>query len=119
VLYAHLAQLRRQHPSDQSEDGFVTLAELDHSRQQLLQHYATLYNPYSGRVEMVRKQWDKALPGDNVRSHIASINCKIRQAIPDTTQALYYLISSEGDYGNTRYGLHLPPEKILFVPEKR
>lgn len=115
VLYAHLAQLRSQ-SSTQGNDGFVTLAELEAQHQALLQHYARLYQPHSGRVERLHQQWAKGFPRDSVRSHFATINHKMHQAIPDATQVLFYRVSSEGAYGNTRYGLRLPPEKIMLEP---
>jgi CRISPR-associated protein (TIGR02584 family) len=119
VLYAHLGQLRRQSAPDRDGDGFVTLAELDEKRHELLQRYARLYSSSSGRVEALRKQWARAFPRDSIRSHFANINRKLQHIIPDVTHALFYRVSSEGAYGNTRYGLRLPAEKIEIRPEER
>jgi CRISPR-associated protein (TIGR02584 family) len=112
VLYAKLAQLRRHPPPGQGGDGFVSLAELETRREALLQHHARLYQPHSGRVEALRRQWARDFPRDSVRSHFANINRMLQQAIPDVMQRSYYQVSSVRAYGNTRYGLRLPPEKI-------
>jgi hypothetical protein len=118
VLYVHLVQLRRQSAANREDDGFVTLAELEEKRDELLQRYARLYSSSSGRVEALRRQWARAFPRDSIRSHFANINRKLQHAIPDVTHALFYRVSSEGAYGNTRYGLRLPAEKIELRPEE-
>jgi CRISPR-associated protein (TIGR02584 family) len=112
VLYAQLAQIRLQQSQAQPGDGFVTLDELEARQDELLQHYASLYGTHAERVTSLRRQWARGWPRDSIRSHFATINRKIQQAVPDKAQAVFYRVESEGPYGKTRYGLRLPPGKI-------
>ncbi len=79
---------------------------------ELLQHYASLYGAHAERVALLRQKWARGWPRDSIRSHFATINRKIHQAIPDKAQAVFYRVESEGPYGKKRYGLRLPPGKI-------
>lgn len=112
VLYAQLAQIRLQQAHVQPGDGFVTLDELEALQDELLRHYASLYGTHAERVAALRQQWARGWPRDSIRSHFATINRKIQQAVPDKAQAVFYRVESEGPYGQTRYGLRLPPGKI-------
>ena len=78
----------------------------------LLQHYASLYGTHAERVTLLRQKWARGWPRDSIRSHFATMNRKIQQAIPDKAQAVFYRVESEGPYGKTCYGLRLPPGKI-------
>ena len=112
VLYAQFAQIRLQQARTHPDEGFVTLDELEARQDELLQHYVSLYGTHAGRVTSLRQQWARGWPRDSIRSHFATINRKIQQAVPDKAQAVFYRVESEGPYGKTRYGLRLPPEKI-------
>jgi hypothetical protein len=112
VLYAQLAQIRLQQAHAHPGDGFVTLDALEAMQDELLQHYASLYGTHAERVKSLRQQWDRGWPRDSIRSHFATINRKIQQAVPDKAQAVFYRVESEGPYGKTRYGLRLPLGKI-------
>jgi hypothetical protein len=108
--WLHLQQAAQKSPK--GSDGFVTLAELEERRDNLLQHHARLYQPHSGRVEALRRQWARGFPRDSIRSHFTKINRTLQRTIPDVTQRAFYQVSSDRSYGNTRYGLRLPPGKI-------
>jgi hypothetical protein len=110
VLYAQLARAKVQQA--ERGDGFLSLDDLDGMRDELLRRYAQFYAMHSGRVDALRRQWNTGLPRDSVRSHFANINRKILEAVPDRSQAQFYMVDSEGQYGATRYGLRLPLEKI-------
>ena len=112
VLYAQFAQIRLQQAHAHPDEGFVTLDVLEARQDELLQHYASLYGTHAGRVTSLRQQWARGWPRDSIRSHFATINSKIQQAVPDKAQAVFYRVESEGPYGKTRYGLRLPPGKI-------
>ena len=112
VLYAQFAQIRLQQAHTHPDEGFVTLDELEARQDELLQHYVSLYGTHAGRVTSLRQQWARGWPRDSIRSHFATINRKIQQAVPDKAQAVFYRVESEGPYGKTRYGLRLPPGKI-------
>jgi CRISPR-associated protein (TIGR02584 family) len=114
VLYSQLAQSRLRSVQPERDDGFVTLDELENMQEALLQRYESLYGPHAERVAMLRKKWAQGMPWDSVRSHFANINRKISTTIPDVAQAVFYRISSERLYGRTRYGLRLPPGKIVL-----
>lgn len=115
VLYAHLASSRIKPAA--GGKGFLSLDEIDGRREELLQRYERLYGMYSGRVDALRKKWATGIPRDSVRSHFANINRKIREVVPDRSQAQFYMVDSEGGYGATCYGLRLPPEKIEIREE--
>jgi hypothetical protein len=112
VLYAQFAQIRLQQARTHPDEGFVTLDELEARQDELLQHYVSLYGTHAGRVTSLRQQWARGWPRDSIRSHFATINRKIQQAVSDKAQAVFYRVESEGPYGKTRYGLRLPPGKI-------
>lgn len=112
VLYAQLAQIRLQRADVPAEAAFVTLDELEELKEELLHRYVRLYGEHAGRVASLRQQWARGWPRDSIRSHFAAINRKIAQAVPDSTQADLYRVVSAGPYGQTRYGLRLPPGKI-------
>src|SRR5262249_27151100 len=112
ALYAQLAQIRSQQSEAHPGAGFVTLDELEAVHEEVLQHYASLYGARAERVALLRKKWDRGWPRDSIRSHFSNINRKIHQAIPDKAQSVFYRVESEGPYGQTRYGLRLPPGKI-------
>jgi hypothetical protein len=52
-----------------------------------------------------------------VRSHFANINRKIRQALSDPAQAVWYQVDRAGPYGQKRYGLRLAPANIELREE--
>lgn len=112
VLYAQFAQIRLQQASAHPGDGFVTLDELEAMQDELFHHYASLYGTHAQRAASLRQKWARGWPRDSIRSHFATINGKIQQAVPDKAQAVFYRVESEGPYGKTRYGLRLPPGKI-------
>jgi hypothetical protein len=115
VLYAQLAMARRQQAG--RGNGFLSLDELDSMQDELLRRYERLYARNSERVKTLRQKWTTGFPRDSVRSHFANINRKIREAVPDRSEALLYMVESEGEYGATRYGLRLPPEKMEIREE--
>ena len=112
VLYAQFAQIRLQQAHARPGDGFVTLDELEAMQDELLRHYASLYGTHAERVTSLRQRWARGWSRDSIRSHFATMNRKIQEAIPDKAQAVFYRVESEGPYGKTRYGLRLPPGKI-------
>jgi CRISPR-associated protein (TIGR02584 family) len=119
ILYAHLARLRLDHLQSLQGEGFVTLDDLEQAQDELLRRHAGLYSPHAERVATLRRQWARGFPRDSIRAHFAHINRQMRRLIPDPTLAVFYRISSERGYGNTRYGLRLPREKITLPEEER
>ena len=112
VLYAQFAQIRLRQAHVHPEGSFVTLDELEAMQDELLRHYASLYSTHAERVTSLRQKWARGWSRDSIRSHFATMNRKIEEAIPDKAQAIFYRVESEGPYGKTRYGLRLPPGKI-------
>src|SRR5262245_33703738 len=112
VLYAQLAHLRVRQNQHRQGDGFVTLNDLDAMRDILLQRYERLYGQYSERVAAQRRRWQNGIAPESLRQHFAKINRKLQTHLPNGEQMLYYRVDSQGQYGETRYGLRLPPDKI-------
>jgi CRISPR-associated protein (TIGR02584 family) len=110
VLYARLALAKVQQVG--RGDGFLSLKELNGKREAMLVRYEGLYGAYSGHVENLRHAWEKGIPPARLRSRFSKINGKIRKAVPGNVQVARYLVASDRRYGATRYGLHLPPERI-------
>jgi CRISPR-associated protein (TIGR02584 family) len=110
VLYAQLAQARIQQMG--RGDGFLSLKELNGTRQAMLLRYERLYGVYSGHVENLRQSWEKRIRPARLRPHFSKITRKIRQAVPSNIEVSFYEVTSERRYGATRYGLRLPPELI-------
>lgn len=112
VLYAQFAHTRVQQNQHRQGDGFVTLNDLDAMRETLLERYERLYGQHSERVAALRRRWHNGIASESLRQHFAKINRRIQTHIPNRAQAMYYQVESQGQYGETRYGLRLPPEKI-------
>jgi CRISPR-associated protein (TIGR02584 family) len=110
VLYAELARARLQQVG--RGDGFLNLKELNGKREAMLLRYERLYSTHSGHVENLRQAWDKRIPPTRLRSSFSKISRKIREAVPDSIEVSFYVVTSIGSYGATRYGLLLPPERI-------
>jgi CRISPR-associated protein (TIGR02584 family) len=109
VLYAQLAIARAQRMG--RADGFLSMKELNSQRAAMLTRYEQIYGSYSGHVENLHHAWEKGIPPARLRSHFAKIKRKIRHAVPGHVEVSFYEVTS-GGYGTTRYGLHLPPERI-------
>jgi CRISPR-associated protein (TIGR02584 family) len=109
VLYAQFALARRQR---QGEDGFLSLDELDALRGTMLQRYRQLYGEHSGHVEALQRLWREGIPPDRLRSHLSNLKRKVKRKLGDRPQTSYYVVTSKGPYGATRYGLQLPAELI-------
>jgi len=112
VLYAQLAHLRVRQTQHRQGDGFVTLDDLDAMREILLQRYERLYGQHSERVAALRRRWQNGIAPESLSQHFAKINHKLQTRLSNREQILYYQVESQGQYGETRYGLRLPPEKI-------
>jgi CRISPR-associated protein (TIGR02584 family) len=110
VLYAQLALARIQREG--RGDGFLSVKELNGKREAMLGRYEQLYGAYSGHVENLRQAWEKRIPPARLRSRFSKISRKIKQAVPGGIEVERYVVSSDGGYGATRYGLRLPPERI-------
>lgn len=115
VLYAQFAAARMQRQG--SAEGFLSLADLDGLRPAMLRRYSRLYGPYSGRVEALEKKWEEYIPPEGFQMHRSKINKKIREALDEGTDASFYLITGQGGYGATRYGLLLLPKLIDLQEE--
>jgi len=112
VLYAQLAQAKMQTVHTGLAGGFMSLDDLDGMREAMLQRYERVYGAFSERVEALRRTWKERIPPESLRSHVSTINRKIRRAVSDEAQAAFYIVDSEGEYGATRYGLRLHPGSI-------
>jgi len=110
VLYTQLALAKMQ--QEGRGDGFLSVKELNGKRDAMLRRYEQLYGAYSGHVENLRQAWEKRIPSARLRSRFSKISRKIKQAVPDSIEVERYVVSSDGRYGATRYGLRLPPEWI-------
>jgi CRISPR-associated protein (TIGR02584 family) len=110
VLYTQLALAKMQ--KEGHGDGYLSVKELNARREAMLRRYQQFYGPYSGHVENLRQAWEKRIPPERLRSRFSKINRKIRQAVADGIDVESYVVSSNGRYGATRYGLRLPPERI-------
>ncbi len=109
VLYTQFAEARAHRSG---EKGFLSLDEIDCMRGAMLHRYERLYGRHSGRVERLRAAWKERIPPESLRMHLANIKRKIENVVPDAVQATFYVVSSRGRYGATRYGLCLSPERI-------
>lgn len=117
ALYTQLAWTRWHQAQSQTGDGWLTLDELEAMRHDIFQRYRRLYGLHAGRVAALRQQWDRGLSREGVRSHFANINRKIRQALSDPAQAVWYQVDRAGPYGQKRYGLRLAPANIELREE--
>jgi hypothetical protein len=110
VLYTQLALAKIQ--QEGRGDGFLSVKELNGQREAMFRRYEQLYGAYSGHVENLRQAWEKRIPPARLRSRFSKISRKIKQAVPGSIEVERYVVSSDGGYGATRYGLRLPPERI-------
>jgi hypothetical protein len=78
----------------------------------LLQRYERLYGQHSEHVAALRRRWQNGIAPESLRQHFAKINRRLQTHLPNREQMLYYRVDSQGQYGETRYGLRLPPDKI-------
>ena len=110
VLYTQLALAKIQ--QEGRGDGFLSVKELNGKREAMLRRYEQLYGAYSGHVENLRQAWEKRISPARLRSRFSKISRKIKQAVLGSIEVERYVVSSDGRYGATRYGLRLPPERI-------
>jgi len=125
VIYAHYARnklLRCRRTWAESCWGCTScfIPFRDTSREKMLEELLGDYcTSYGGDTRVVQRlmernrEWKSGIPVySTLRPNVSKINRRIREVLADPTLSIYYVISSEGKYGDARYGLKLDRAKI-------